>query len=108
MANHANTIPFDRKAIMTRAWELMRTQYRLGNPFTFNDIGRKCFAWCLSEAWREAKAAARITAIPADEKARRVARLREEMVNTQYLPFGMSASRQRGHIEAQIRELEAA
>lgn len=98
----------NRSAIMTRAWGLMRTQYRFGSPFTFNDIGRKCFAWCLKEAWREAKAAARIAALPADEKARRVARLREEMVNTQYLPFGMSASRHRGRIEAQIRELEAA
>ena len=98
---------FNRSAIMSRAWELMRTKYRLGRPFTFKDIGRKCFAWCLSEAWREAKEAARVAAISAEEKARRIERLRGEMANIDYLPFGMSASKHRSTIQEQIDQLAA-
>ena len=107
MANHANTIPLDRKAIMTRAWELMRTNYRLGDPFTFKQIGRKCFAACLRAAWSEAKRAARIAAISAEQKASRIASLREQMAHTDYLPFGMSASRHRAIIQEQINQLAA-
>ena len=55
---------YDKAKIMRRAWELMRTKYRMGNPFTFQQIGRGCLAWCMGEAWRKAKEAARVAAIP--------------------------------------------
>ncbi len=98
---------YDKAKIMRRAWELMRTKYRMGNPFTFQQIGRGCLAWCMGEAWRKAKEAARVAAIPADEKARRIERLRAEMDRVDYLPFGMSASKHRSIIQEQIDQLAA-
>lgn len=107
MANHANTIPLDRKAIMTRAWELMRAKYRLGSPFTFNDIGRKCFAWCLKEAWRETKEAARIAALSVADRAAKIARLTADLSAVDFLPGHMNVSRRKDSIHAELARLAA-
>lgn len=107
MANHANTIPLDRKAIMTRAWELMRTKYRLGSPFTFKEIGRGCFAWCLKEAWREVKAAACIAALSVADRTAKIARLTADLEAADYLPGHMSVSRRKDSIRAELVRLAA-
>ena len=44
---------------MRRAWVIFRQTYRYPQ-IKFADIGRKCFAWALRQAWVEAKEAARV------------------------------------------------
>jgi len=107
MANHANTIPLDRSAIMSRAWELMRINYRLGSPFTFTEIGRKCFASCLKEAWREAKEAARIAALTDADRAAKIACLTADLTAVDFLPGHMNVSRRKDSIRAELARLAA-
>ena len=44
----------DRKFVMTRAWAIFRQTYCYPQ-IKFSDIGRKCFAWALRQAWVEAR-----------------------------------------------------
>lgn len=67
----------NRRAIMQAAWQIFRETYRYP-AVPFRSIGRKCFAWALSEAHRRAKVAAKIAAIPAADKAARIAELIRE------------------------------
>src|SRR5437879_3842640 len=43
----------DRSDLMIRAWAIFRQTYRYPE-IKFSDIGRKCFAWALRQAWVEA------------------------------------------------------
>jgi hypothetical protein len=54
----------DRAALMRHAWAIFRQTYKYP-LIQFKDIGRNCFAWALRQAWSEARAAARVAAIPA-------------------------------------------
>src|SRR3977135_35169 len=42
----------DRGALMPRAWAIFRQTYKYPQ-IKFSDIGRKCFAWALRQAWVE-------------------------------------------------------
>ena len=87
-----NTIPvnggampkFDRAAVMRRAWEIFRQTYKYPQ-IKFSDIGRKCFAWALRKAWYEAHEAARVVAIPAQERAGRIETLRSLINRADYV-----------------------
>jgi CRISPR/Cas system Type II protein with McrA/HNH and RuvC-like nuclease domain len=52
----------NRKGVMTRAWAIFRQTYKYPQ-IKFSDIGRKCFAWALRQAWVEAREAARLAAL---------------------------------------------
>jgi hypothetical protein len=61
----------DRAALMQRAWAIFRETYKYPQ-IKFKAIGRRCFAWALQKAWEEAREAARVAAIPAQERAERI------------------------------------
>jgi hypothetical protein len=61
----------DRKFVMTRAWAIFRQTYRYPQ-IKFSDIGRKCFAWALRQAWVEAREAARIATLTPAARAERI------------------------------------
>jgi hypothetical protein len=56
---------------MRRAWAIFRRTYNFP-AIKFSDIGRKCFAWALRQAWVEAREAARIAALSPGAKADRI------------------------------------
>jgi hypothetical protein len=61
----------NRKGVMTRAWAIFRQTYKYPQ-IKFSDIGRKCFAWALRQAWVEAREAARVAALSPVAKAERI------------------------------------
>jgi hypothetical protein len=65
----------DRAALMVRAWAIFRQTYSYPR-IKFSDIGRKCFAWALRQAWVEAREAARVAALSLAAKADRIETLR--------------------------------
>ena len=60
-----------RKFVMTRASAIFRQTYCYPQ-IKFSDIGRKCFAWALRQAWVEAREAARVAAMTSAAKADRI------------------------------------
>ena len=96
----------DHKAVMARAWIIFRQTYNY--PSTpFRSIGRKCFAWALTEAWRQTREAARIAAIPADVKIARIEGLRRQRDMLKYADSYRWATAQAVKIEADITRLAA-
>ncbi len=77
----------DRKAVMTRAWDVFRQTYRYPQ-IKFSDIGRPCFAWALKQAWAEAREAARVAAIPSDVRADRIETLQFLIAHASYIDHG--------------------
>ncbi len=96
----------DRRAVMCRAWELMRTFYHLGE-LPFSSIGRQCLGWCLRKAWAEARGEIRRRSIPAAERAERIADLENELSFLVYIDDWRHADRRRREIEESIRWLAA-
>jgi hypothetical protein len=84
MANNFNKLSFDRAAIMTRAWAIFRQTYCYPQ-IKFSDIGRKCFAWALRQAWVEAREAARVAALSPVAKADRIETLQALIVHAGYI-----------------------
>src|SRR5258708_22974561 len=69
--NGGATPKIDRTALMTRAWAIFRQTYCYPQ-IKFSDIGRKCFAWALRQAWVEAQEAARGAAMTPDATTDRI------------------------------------
>ena len=95
-----------KSAVMQSAWSLFRSQYKFG-LWSFKQIGRACFAWCLSEAWRRAREATRIAAIPVETKTARIEALKASLIAVDYLESYRHAQAERRAIEAEIRLLAA-
>ena len=95
---------FDRKAIMARAWVIFREAYNYP-AIKFSSIGRACFGWALRKAWTEARDAARITVIPAAEKAARIAALARTIELATYNESWPQASREISAARAEIARL---
>lgn len=96
----------NRKAIMTRAWEIFRATYRYPS-IPFASIGRGCFAWALRKAWAEARDTARIAAIPAAVRAERVAALEGESELLTYADSFRYVTARRAQIAAELGRLAA-
>jgi hypothetical protein len=97
----------DRKFVMTRAWAIFRQTYRYPQ-IKFSDIGRKCFAWALRQAWVEAREAARVAAMTPTAKAERIETLHALIVHAGFIDSG---PRWKASIRAhrdEIRQLQAA
>lgn len=97
---------FNRGAIMARAWSIFRAVYKYPS-IKFTSIGWKCFGSCVRQAWAEAKDAARIAAIPADDKAARIVALQDAIT---LAPLGESWAQARSEIStarAEISRLSA-
>ncbi len=97
----------DRKFVMTRAWAIFRQTYCYPQ-IKFSDIGRKCFAWALRQAWVEAREAARLAALSPVAKAERIETLEWLISCAGYIDSG---PRWKATITAhrdEIRQLQAA
>jgi hypothetical protein len=77
----------DRAALMIRAWVIFRRTYNFPQ-IKFSDIGRKCFAWALRQAWVEAREAARIAALSPAVKAERIETLQSLVIHAGYIDHG--------------------
>jgi hypothetical protein len=96
----------DRSALMTRAWAIFRQTYCYPR-IKFSDIGRKCFAWALRQAWVEAREAARVAAMAPAVKAERIEMLQALISRAGYIDSGSQwKAILRAH-RAEIRQLQA-
>lgn len=77
----------DRAALMSRAWAIFRQTYCYPQ-IKFSDIGRKCFAWALRQAWVEAREAARVAAMTPAAKAERIEALQSLIAYAGYIDSG--------------------
>jgi hypothetical protein len=77
----------DRSALMSRAWAIFRQTYKYPQ-IKFSDIGRKCFAWALKQAWMEARKAARVAALSSAEKADRIETLHGLIARAGFIDSG--------------------
>lgn len=77
----------DRADVMRRAWAIFRRTYKFP-AIKFNDIGRKCFAWALRQAWVEVREAARLAALSATAKADRTAALEDSIALAGFIDSG--------------------
>jgi hypothetical protein len=90
-----NTLPvnggalpkIDRGALMSRAWAIFRETYKYPQ-IKFSDIGRKCFAWALKQAWMEARKAARVAALSSADKADRIETLHGLIARAGFIDSG--------------------
>lgn len=74
----------DRGDVMRRAWAIFRRTYKF-SAINFNDIGRKCFAWALRQAWVEVREATRLSALPAAAKAERAQALEDSIARADFI-----------------------
>jgi hypothetical protein len=65
---------FNRSEIMKAAWARFRRVYHFPN-IAFKRIGRHCLASCISFAWQEAKAAAKVALLTVGQLATKIADL---------------------------------
>ena len=77
----------NRAALMTRAWAIFRQTYCYPQ-IKFSDIGRKCFAWALRQAWVEAREAARVAAMAPAAKAERIETLQALIAHAGFIDSG--------------------
>jgi hypothetical protein len=97
----------DRSAVMRRAWENFRETYKYPQ-IKFSDIGRKCFAWALRKAWEEVREAARIAAIPAQHRAKRIETLQAFIGRASYIDHGPTWRATVAAYRNEIRQLQSA
>jgi hypothetical protein len=97
----------NRKALMSRAWAIFRRTYNFPQ-IKFSDIGRKCFAWALRQAWVEAREAARIAALSPSAKAERIETLHALIDRAGYIDSGSQWKATISAYRDEIRQLQAA
>jgi hypothetical protein len=96
----------DRAVVMRRAWAIFRETYKYPQ-IKFRDIGRNCFAWALKQAWREAREAARIEAIPHQVRADRIQTLKASIERVSYIDHGPTWRAAVAAYRSEIRQLQA-
>ena len=92
---------------MRRAWAIFRRTYNFPT-IKFSDIGRKCFAWALRQAWVEAREAARVAAFSPEAKADRIEMLQTLIAHAGFIDSGPQwKATIRAHRD-EIRQLQSA
>jgi hypothetical protein len=97
----------NRSALMTRAWAIFRQTYRYPQ-IKFSDIGRKCFAWALRQAWIEARETARVAALSPAAKAERIETLQTLIAHAGFIDSGRQWKATLSAHRDEIRQLQAA
>src|SRR3981081_1634982 len=97
----------DRGALMTRAWAIFRQTYRYPE-IKFSDIGRRCFAWALKQAWVEAREAARVAGLSPVAKAERIETLQILIAHAAYIDSGPQWKATINAHRDELRQLRAA
>ena len=96
----------DRKDVMTRAWAIFRRTYNFP-AIKYSDIGRKCFAWALRQAWIEARAAARLAALSTTARTERIQMLETTIARAGYIDSDPEWKATMTACRDEIRELRA-
>lgn len=97
----------NRSHLMHRAWHLFRAEF--GGPgCILRNHPREAMRAAMRAAWREAKAAVVIAAMPEHERCARIARLREALANLAFVDSTRAAAQQAAELGAQLRALQAA
>lgn len=102
MAKAARTTSFDRAAIMQQAWKLYRNTYHMLARFD-----RGGFRWAITEAWRRAKEAVRIAAIPVEVKVARIDAIKTEIAMLDFKSFQINTTPMRQKLQAELLALAA-
>jgi hypothetical protein len=97
----------DRASLMTRAWAIFRQTYKYPQ-IKYADIGRKCFAWALKQAWAEAREAARLVALSPAIKAERIETLQTLIARADYIDSGSQWKTTITAHRDEIRQLQSA
>jgi hypothetical protein len=97
----------DRTALMRRAWAIFSKTYKYPQ-IKFSDIGRKCFAWALRQAWVEAREAARVAAMSPAAKTERVETLRALIDRAGFIDSGPQWKATITAYRDEIRQLQTA
>jgi hypothetical protein len=92
---------------MQRAWAIFRETYKYP-LIKFSDIGRKCFAWALRQAWAEAREAARVAALSPVAKAERIETLQTLIAHAGFIDSGPQWKATITAYRDEIRQLQAA
>jgi hypothetical protein len=92
---------------MRRAWVIFRRTYNFPQ-IKFSDIGRKCFAWALRQAWVEAREAARLAALSPAVKAERIETLHALIARAGYIDRGPQWKETISAHRDELRQLQAA
>jgi hypothetical protein len=93
--------------VMTRAWAIFRRTYNFP-AIKFSDIGRKCFAWALRQAWVEAREAARIAGLSPAIKAERIETLQGLIAHAGFIDSGPQWKATVRECRDEIRQLQGA
>jgi hypothetical protein len=96
----------DRAALMRRAWAIFRETYNYPQ-IKFSDIGRGGFAWALRTAWAEAREAARIAAMPSQERVERIETLQALIGRAGYIDHGPTWRATIAAYRDEIRQLQS-
>jgi hypothetical protein len=97
----------DRGALMSRAWAIFRQTYCYPQ-IKFSDIGRKCFAWALRQAWVEARETARVAAMTPTAKAERIDTLKSLIAYAGFIDSGPQWKATISAHRDEIRQLQSA
>jgi hypothetical protein len=97
----------DRKEVMTRAWAIFRRTYKFPS-IKFSDIGRKCFAWALRQAWIEVREASRVAAMTSAAKRARMETLQALLASADYIDSGAQWKATITRVRDEIRQLQTA
>lgn len=97
----------NKQEIMKAAWAIFRETYHYP-AVPFRSLGRKCFGWALSEAYRRARAAARIAAIPVEIKTARIAELQAAREIAGFMSSYRQSQARVAEIDAELSRLEVA
>jgi len=100
-------IPTIQADAMRRAWAIFRRTYNFPQ-IKFSDIGRKCFAWALGQAWVEAREAARLAALSPAIKAERIETLETLISHAGYIDHGPTWRATIAAHRSEIRQLQSA
>src|SRR5260370_6364435 len=79
--------PLIQQDAMRRAWAIFRRTYNFPQ-IKFSDIGRKCFAWALRQAWVEAREAARVAAMTPEATTDRIETLQSLIAHAGFIDHG--------------------
>ncbi len=96
----------NKSEVMKTSWQLFRNIYKFPS-ISFKAIGRRCFAWCVKEAWRQLREAARKAAMTVDQMKVRIERLTYEIDRNEYRRWTPELSTETRDMRIELDQLTA-
>ena len=98
---------FDRRAIMTCAWQIMRAENTFDGHFVFGADGRREFGRCLRQAWHDARAAAGCLSPAETALDERTAAIRAEIDALRYKTGRYDVAGMQSRLQTELLRLTA-